>query len=118
MIVVVWGGYHLLRPDSPDQIAEDQIELMQEAILTLENFNDSGDAKSSIDKLGELTARYNDLLKRRKKLGVEANQANENLTTEIKKLSGELLNESLQVEISDKDEAAEVTAAYEKFSSQ
>lgn len=116
--ILVWGGYQLFRPDSPDQIAEDQIELMQDALLSLENFNSNGDAQTTIDKLETLATRYTDLLARRKKLSKKANEVDGKLISEIEKLGGELVNESLEVEISGKSEAAEVAAAFEKFSNQ
>lgn len=115
---LIWKGYLLLRSDSHEQITAAQIELMQEAFLALETFNDDGDASAAVGKMNTLTDQDADLLSRRKKLGDGADQVNEELTAEIEKLSGELVNELLEVELSEKTKASKVAAAFEKFSSQ
>ncbi len=118
LAALIWGGYLLLRPDSHQLITEAQIEIMQEALLALETFNDDGDASTAVGRLDTLTSQYSDLLSRRKKLGDGADQVSADLKFEIERLSGELVNESLEIEISEKPKADEVAATFEKFSNQ
>ena len=118
LAALIWGGYLLLRPDSHQLITEAQIEIMQEALLALETFNDDGDASTAVGSLNALTSEYAELLSRREKLGDGADKISSELESEIERLSGELINESFEVEISAKPKADEVAAAFEKFSNQ
>jgi hypothetical protein len=54
LVALIWGSFLLPRPDSPEQIAESQIEIMREALLSLETFNDDGDPLCRSWQTGDL----------------------------------------------------------------
>lgn len=113
-----WGGFVLFRSDSAQLVAEDQVAVMQEALATLEKFTDGGSPEDAVKSLESLSRKISDLNERRKKLGEKAGEISPEVLARIESLGGELVNESLEVEMSEEAKATEVAAAFEKFSGQ
>ena len=113
-----WGGFVLFRSDSAQLVAEDQVAVMQEALATLEKFTDGGSPEDAVKSLESLSRKISDLNERRKKLGEKAGEISPEVLARIESLGGELVNESLEVEMSEEAKATEVAAAFGKFSGQ
>ena len=115
---LVWAGVTFFRPDSGQQVNEDQVEVMKDALASLEKFTAGGDGDEVVKELEALSAKVAELKDRRKKLGDKSGETSQEVKDEIERLSGELVEESLMIEMSGKPKAPEVAAAYEKFSGQ
>ena len=113
-----WVVFVLFRPDSAQLVAEDQVIVMQEALATLEKFTDGGSPEEAVKSLESLSQKIADLNERRKKLGEKAGEISPEVLARIESLGGELVNESLEVEMSEESKATQVAAAFEKFSGQ
>ncbi|MEJ6581593.1 MAG: hypothetical protein QNL33_14825 [Akkermansiaceae bacterium] len=116
--LLAWAGFVLLRPDSAQLVAEDQVVVMQEALASLEKFTEGGSSEDVVNSLEAFTQRIVELNVRRGKLGEKGGETSQELLTQIESLGGELVSESLKVEMSDDAKAPEVAAAFEKFSAQ
>ncbi|MDA7892168.1 hypothetical protein OAE72_01280 [Akkermansiaceae bacterium] len=91
-----------------------QISLMEEAVATLEDYNEGGDASETIEKLEGLALKLSEL---NKKSGTSSGNADENPEAKAKadRLRGELANASMELEISEKETAQDVAKALDKF---
>jgi len=89
-----------------------KISLMEEAVASVEAYNDGGEASETIQKLESLSQQLSDLNKKS-----PPNSADGDPETKAKadRLRGELANASLELEISEKPKAQDVSKALDQF---
>lgn len=89
-----------------------QVSLMEEAVATLEDYDKGGEASETIQKLEELAEKLSKL-----NTNSEASEKSSDDETKAKadRLRGELANASMELEISEKETARDVSKALDKF---
>lgn len=114
--LIIWGCVILFTPDSKDLVTQDQINIINKVIVAIEQFGNDADATTTVNQLDVLTAEYAKTLKRMQK--VDGDTATTELDEELNSLSGKLINESINIEISEKDGASDVSKSLDKFMQQ
>ncbi len=100
-------------PDTHDDVAKDQISLINKVLVSLDQFEEIGDSAIAVSQIDNLTIRFKATNERKRSLALGSPSAE--LMSEIERLSAELLNKSLSLELSEKNDAADVSAAFEAF---
>ena len=103
-------------PDSHDDVANDQISIIKEVLLSIDQFEETENSANTVTQINQLTKQFKETVVRKDKLAIGSTDAE--LMSEIQMLSGELLNKSLALEVSEKTNASEVSTAFEAFISQ
>lgn len=109
LLLSIWGGYQIFAPDTPDDIAKDQIGIIKKVITSLDQYPNETTAADTIDALHTYSKEYTKTRNRQQKLNNET--INTELSDELNRLSGELFNKSVDLEMSDKLDAADVLNA-------
>ena len=102
--------------DSHNKVSDDQITIIRDSIRSLHSFENSGDAAVTIAGLNNSILRFQETKTRALELGV--GEASEDRIATIDQLSGELLNYSLNLELSKNEDAPAVVSTLEKLMNQ
>ena len=111
VLLLAAGLFLFLRGSSP---AEEKNSLMEDAVAAVMAFSDGGDASKAVTELTSLAGKLEKLNAKSKDSG----EPDSEITDQAEQLRAELANASLQLEISDQEKAAEVSAALDKFINQ
>jgi len=92
-----------------------QTSLMEDAVMTVEAYQENGDAGAAVETLAELTRQLTGL---KEKGGPSKEKEDAEMAARADRARGELANVSMELEISDKEQDQKVSQALNKFMSQ
>lgn len=94
-----------------------EVSLMKEAVVAVDAYQNGGDASEAITKLEDLARELSEYHKNSKGTSEDAEESPE-MKAEAERLRGELVNASMDLEISEKAEAQAVSKALDQFMGQ
>ncbi|HKJ90505.1 MAG TPA: hypothetical protein VJ960_05190 [Oceanipulchritudo sp.] len=118
VIALGLGLFFLLSGDPYEELANQQLSLITDAVETVTTFEENGNSEEALSKLASLKNDFANWTANQDRLDEAGDKAPGEILAEIEQRRGELANSMIQLEISEHQKASEVLAALESLVSQ